>query len=82
MINIKEGQFSKKLGKTRRKTTLNRGRRELSHHYSEKILKENQLLENPKCLRQGGKDQGRHLLNVGVMGEIICLNIVLTEVIK
>jgi hypothetical protein len=47
MINIKEGQLSKNLGKTRIKTRWNRGRRGLSHHSSEIILKYNQLLENP-----------------------------------
>jgi hypothetical protein len=48
MINIKEGQFSKNLGKTRRNTIWNRGRRGLSHHSSEIILRDNQLLENPE----------------------------------
>jgi hypothetical protein len=41
MINIKEGQLSKNLGKTRRKERWNRGRRGLSHHSSEIILKDN-----------------------------------------
>jgi hypothetical protein len=48
MINIKEGQLSKKLGKTRIKTIWNRGRRGLRHHSSEIILRDNQLLENPE----------------------------------
>jgi hypothetical protein len=48
VINIKEGQFFKKLGKTRRKKRWNRGRRGLSHHSSEIILRDNQLLENPE----------------------------------
>jgi hypothetical protein len=39
MINIKEGQLSKNLGKTRRKTIWKGGRRGLSHHSSEIILK-------------------------------------------
>jgi hypothetical protein len=48
MININEDQLSKKLGKTRRKKYMNRGRRGLSHHSSEIILRDNQLLENPE----------------------------------
>jgi hypothetical protein len=34
MINIKEEQLSKNIGKTRRKEIWNEGRRELSHHSS------------------------------------------------
>jgi hypothetical protein len=48
MINIKEDQLSKNIGKTRRKTRWNRGRRGLSHHSSEIILRDNQLLKNPE----------------------------------
>jgi hypothetical protein len=51
MINKKQGQLSKNLGKTRRKSRWIRGRRELSHHSSEIILRDNQLLENPEQLR-------------------------------
>jgi hypothetical protein len=36
----------------------------------------------PRMIETGGKYQGRHLFNVGVVGEIICLEIVLAEVIK
>jgi hypothetical protein len=57
-----------------------RGRRGTSHHSSETILRDNQLLENPEQLRQGGKGQGNHLFNVGVVKEIICIEIVPTEV--
>jgi hypothetical protein len=82
MIKINEGHISKKIGKTRRNTSWNKGKRGLRHHSSEIILRENQLLENLERLRQGGKGQGSHLFNVGVVREIICINIVLTEVKK
>jgi hypothetical protein len=36
----------------------------------------------PRMIETGGKDQGNHLFNVGVVGEIICIEIVLTEVKK
>jgi hypothetical protein len=36
----------------------------------------------PERLRQGVKGQGNHLFNVGVVKEIICSEIVLTEVKK
>jgi hypothetical protein len=48
MIDIKEVQLSKNIGKTRRRTRWNRGRRGLSHHCSEIILRDNHLLENPE----------------------------------
>jgi hypothetical protein len=48
MINIKEGQLSKKIGKTRRKARWKRGRRGLSNHSLEIILRDNQLLKNPE----------------------------------
>jgi hypothetical protein len=82
MINIKESQLSKNLGNTRISTICNRGRRGLSHHSSETVLKENQLLESLERLRQGGKGQGNHLFNVGVVREIISIEFVLTEVKK
>jgi hypothetical protein len=46
MINKKKGQLSKKLRKTKINSKWIRGRRELSHHSSEIILRDNQLLEN------------------------------------
>jgi hypothetical protein len=46
MNNIKEGQLYKNLGKTRRKTRWNNGKKQLSHHSSEKILGDNYLLES------------------------------------
>jgi hypothetical protein len=75
----KEGQLSKNIGKTRRNIRWNRGRRGLSHHSSEIILRNNQMLENPERLRHEGKGQRNHLFNVGVIREIICINIVLRE---
>jgi hypothetical protein len=48
MINKKQGKISKSLGKTRINSRWIKGRRELNHHSLEIILKDNQLLENPK----------------------------------
>jgi hypothetical protein len=48
MINKNKGQLSKNLGKTKINSRWIRGRRELSHHSLEIILRDNQLLENPK----------------------------------
>jgi hypothetical protein len=76
MINRKQGQLSKKLRKTKINSRWIRGRRELSHHSSEIILRDSQLLENPERLRFKG--QGSHVFNVGVVKEIICSEIVLT----
>jgi hypothetical protein len=47
MINIKEDQLSKNIGKKRRKEIWNIGRRGLSHHSSEIIFRDRQLLKNP-----------------------------------
>jgi hypothetical protein len=47
MINIKEIHLSKKLEKSRRSKIWNRGRRRISHHSSEIVLRDNQLLESP-----------------------------------
>jgi hypothetical protein len=82
MIIKNKGQHSKNLGKTRRNSIWIRGRRGQSHHSSKIVLRDNQLLENPKLLRQGGKGQGSHLFNVGVVKEIICIEIFLKEVKK
>jgi hypothetical protein len=82
MISKKQGQLSKKLGKKKRNSIWIRGIRELSHHYLEIILREKKLIENAERLRQGVKFQGNHLFNVGVVKEIICPEIVLTEVKK
>jgi hypothetical protein len=48
MINIEEDQLSKRLGKTRRMEIWSRGRRGPSHHFSEIIIRGNQLLRSPK----------------------------------
>jgi hypothetical protein len=82
MINIKEIPLSKKLGKTRRSTILNRGRREIIHHSLEIFLKDSHLLGILEGLIQGRKSQGNHLFNVGVVREIISIDIVLTKVKK
>jgi hypothetical protein len=46
MISKKQGQLSKKLGKTKRNSRWIRRRREINHHYLEIILRYRQLLEN------------------------------------
>jgi hypothetical protein len=51
MISIKGGQLSRNPRKKRRNKIWNRGRRELSHHYLEIILRNNRLIENPKIIR-------------------------------
>jgi hypothetical protein len=48
MIKKKQGQRSKNIGKTKINSRWIRGKREPSHHSSEIILEDNQLLENPK----------------------------------
>jgi hypothetical protein len=53
MINKKQGQLTKNIGKTKRNSRWIRGRRELSHHSSEIILKDNQLLDNPEWIETG-----------------------------
>jgi hypothetical protein len=46
MIRKKQGQLSKNLGKTKINSRWIRGRREVTNHYSEIILRDNQLPEN------------------------------------
>jgi hypothetical protein len=48
MISIKKSQLSKNLGKTKRNSRWIRGRRDLSHHSSEIIHRDNKLLEIPE----------------------------------
>jgi hypothetical protein len=48
MINKKQGQLYKNLGKTRINSRWIRGRRELSHHSSKIILRDKQILEYPE----------------------------------
>jgi hypothetical protein len=55
MINKNLGQLSKTIGKTKINSRWIKGRRDLSHHYSKIILRDNKLLENPERLRQGGQ---------------------------
>jgi hypothetical protein len=79
MISRKQGQVSKNLGNTKRNSIWIKRRRGLSYHSSEIILWDNKLLEIPE---RGVKGQGNHLFNVGVIKDIICTEIVLTEVKK
>jgi len=72
MINKNQGQLFKNLRETKINSRWIRERRDPSHHSSEMILRDNQLLENPEQLRQEVKGQGNHLYNVGVVKEIIC----------
>jgi hypothetical protein len=48
MINKNQGQLSKNLAKEKINSIWIRGRKELRHHASEIILRDNQLLDNPK----------------------------------
>jgi hypothetical protein len=48
MISKNQAQLSKNLGKAKRNSRWIRGRRDLSHHSSKIILRDIQLLENPK----------------------------------
>jgi hypothetical protein len=73
---------SGKLGKTRRNSRWIRGRRELSHPFSETIPRENHLLESPGRLKWVGKFQDYHLWNVGVVKGTIGTYIALTKMIK
>jgi hypothetical protein len=82
MINKNKGQLSKKLGKIGINSRWIRGRKELSHHSLEIILRDRKLLENLKRLRQVVKCQGNHLFNVGVVKVSICLETILIEVTK
>jgi hypothetical protein len=50
MINKKESLLSKRLGRTRRSSRRNRGRRETNLHFSKTSLKENYLLESIQWL--------------------------------
>jgi hypothetical protein len=51
MIKKKKGQLSKNLGKTKRNSRWIRGRRDLNHHSSEIIHRDNKLLESPERLK-------------------------------
>jgi hypothetical protein len=80
MINIKEDQLFRELGLTRRKVRWNRERNDISHHFLEVVLKDNQLKMSLECQKHWGKGQGNTLLNVGVVRKITCTNIALIEV--
>jgi hypothetical protein len=51
MINKNKMLLSRSLGRTRRHSKWNIGRRETSHHFSKKILKDNHFLDSPEWLR-------------------------------
>jgi hypothetical protein len=74
--------LSVRLGKTRRNSGWIKGRRELSHPFSETVLKENHLLESPRRLKWVGRCQDSHLGNVGDIKETIGAEISPTEMTK
>jgi hypothetical protein len=82
MSNKERSLLSRRLGKTRRNSIWIRGRRGLSHPFSETVLKDIQLLESPGRLKWVGKCQDHHLWNVGVVKETIGTNISPTEMKK
>jgi len=51
MIRKKEILLSRRLGRTRKSLGGNKGRRGTRHHFSEKFLKDNRLLERNKWMR-------------------------------
>jgi hypothetical protein len=51
MSNKEKSPLSGRLGKTRRNSRWIRGRRELSHPFSEIALKDSQFLESPGRLK-------------------------------
>ena len=71
-----------RLGMTRRSLRNNRGRRETNPPFSEIVLKDSHLLENPGRLKWVGKCQGHHLWNVGVEKKTIGIGISPTEMIN
>jgi hypothetical protein len=66
---------SRRLGKTRRSSRRNRGRRETSLPFSEIVLRDNHLLESLERMKWVVNCQGRHLWSVGVVKETIGTNI-------
>jgi hypothetical protein len=82
MINIKEDQLSKSLGRLKTKEIWSRGRRGTNYHSSRIILNGRQLKKSPKCHKHWEKGQGNNPLNVGVVREITCIEISLIEVKK
>jgi hypothetical protein len=75
MSNKERSLLSGRFGKTRRNSRWIRGRRELSHPFSETVLRDNHLLESLERLKWVGKCQDRHLWNVGVVKGTIGTNI-------
>jgi hypothetical protein len=79
LIRKKGNLFSVSLGKTRRRLRRRRGRRETNHHFFRNSPQGQLVLREPRMAEVGGKSQGIHLWNVGVVKEIIGIEIVLTE---
>ena len=73
---------SKRLGKTIRSSRKSRGRKELSHPFSETVVKESHLFENLERMKWVEKCQDKHLWSVGVVKETIGIDIAPAEVIK
>jgi hypothetical protein len=69
-------------GLGRWKVTWKKGRRELSHRFSEILYKDKRLSRSPDCWKQWDKSHGNNLCSVGLVVEIICVEIALKEVIK
>jgi len=79
MFIIEEEKLSKRLGKTTRKIRWSRRIKSTSHHSSEISLKGIQLKMILECQKRWEQGQGRNLLNVGVVREIMCTEISLIE---
>jgi hypothetical protein len=82
MSSKERSLLSGRLGKIRRNSIWIRGRRELSHPFSEIVLRDNHLLGSPGRLKWVGKCQDCHLWNVGVVKGTIGTHISPTEMIK
>jgi hypothetical protein len=72
----------RRLGKTRRRSRRNRGRRQTSLPFSETVLRDNHLSESPKRLKWVDNCQGRQLWSVGVVKETVGTRIAPTKMIK
>jgi hypothetical protein len=82
MNNREKNLPSRRLGKTRRSSRRNRGRRETSLPFLEIVLRDNHILESPERLKWVYNFQGRHLWRVGVLKKTIGTKIFPTEMIK
>jgi hypothetical protein len=77
MINIKQGQLSKNIGKKKYNTEQRK------KGTKPPLFKNNPqghpTFREPRIVEIGGKGKGIHLFNVGVLKEIICIGIFPTE---